>query len=603
MEKAPEYGRWTKDALIKRIHQLESEKYVSQQNASSTSTQPPQETGQQEQPVLDGAAAAVVAAADAPAPRPAKKKKDKKIDPSKYSTRLVAFKLAYLGKPYGGFEFQTSATIPTIEEELWKALVRACLIFPEKPDEVRFENWEYSKCGRTDRGVSAFGQVIALRVRSNRPPPRKREEASSVTAQEGEENTKPQQEEAKEEDLPEEKPFDDHTDEIQYCRILNRLLPPDIRMLAWCPTVDPTFSARHNCGERQYRYYFTQPAYSPIPGILENPKKEVPGGVKDGWLDIEKMRAAAKKYEGLHDFRNFCKVDPGKLINNFMRRIFECDVVEVKDAATALPHLGHDEFRAPHIPAKSTTDAETSAADSFPKVYYFHVRGSAFLWHQIRCMVAVLFAVGQGLEAPEVIDALLDPKQYPRRPNYTLASEFPLVLWDCIFPDFAITDAPGADPAAPKADTVDWVFEGENNPLAKHGVSGLVDHLWEGWRERKMDEILAGQLLGLVTPGGGTASGDIARRLDRKAPAHIPTSQRIFEGDNRDRVCGRYVPLLKRDTLALPEDTYDREARRKGYKDADDWRAARAKRWEGVPRLNTRHDVDRHAVPEDEGDE
>lgn len=30
------------------------------------------------------------------------------------------------------------------------------------------------------------------------------------------------------------------------------------------------------------------------------------------------------------------------------------------------------------------------------------VRGSAFLWHQVRCMVAVLFMIGQGLESPDV---------------------------------------------------------------------------------------------------------------------------------------------------------------------------------------------------------
>lgn len=30
------------------------------------------------------------------------------------------------------------------------------------------------------------------------------------------------------------------------------------------------------------------------------------------------------------------------------------------------------------------------------------VKGSAFLWHQVRCMVAVLFMIGEGLESAEV---------------------------------------------------------------------------------------------------------------------------------------------------------------------------------------------------------
>ncbi|KAK8129332.1 hypothetical protein PG999_001712 [Apiospora kogelbergensis] len=589
MDNKSEYNRWTKEALIKRIQSLEAEKATFLHNAAATSlstTQP------QENTVVPDLVAAVAVDDGTAAPplKPAKKKVDRKIDPSRYSTRLVAFKLAYLGKVYGGFEFQASATLSTIEEELWKALVRSCLIFPEKPDEVRWEPWDYSKCGRTDRGVSAFGQVIGLRVRSNRPLSRKRGKSpATVAAQEqtadskqedASTNTSPAEEDIEEEELAEEKPFDDHTDEIQYCRILNRLLPPDIRMIAWCPDVSANFSARHECAERQYRYFFTQPAYSPVPNILENPKATMPNGVKDGWLDIEAMRVAAKKFEGLHDFRNFCKVDPGKLIKNFKRRIFECDVVEVKDAATALTHLQQGDFRSPHLDKiQGAIDSET-----YPKVYYFHVRGSAFLWHQIRCMVSVLFTIGQGLETPEVLDAMLDPTRHPRRPNYTLASDMPLVLWDCIFPDLRITNAPGADPAAPKVDNMRWIYEGEENPLGKHGVSGLVDQLWEGWRERKVDEILAGQLLNLVA--SGTLSGDVTKRLDRKAPAHMSLSQRAFEGDNRDRIVGKWVPLLKRGTLAAPEETYDKEARRKGYKDADDWRAARAKKWEGIPRHN-----------------
>jgi len=36
------------------------------------------------------------------------------------------------------------------------------------------------------------------------------------------------------------------------------------------------------------------------------------------------------------------------------------------------------------------------------QLYAIKIKGSAFLWHQVRCMVAVLFMIGQGLESPEV---------------------------------------------------------------------------------------------------------------------------------------------------------------------------------------------------------
>ena len=44
--------------------------------------------------------------------------------------------------------------------------------------------------------------------------------------------------------------------------------------------------------------------------------------------------------------------------------------------------------------------------------------GKAFLWHQIRCIVAVLFRVGSGLEAPDVINELVSKclKMHPDPP-------------------------------------------------------------------------------------------------------------------------------------------------------------------------------------------
>lgn len=42
------------------------------------------------------------------------------------------------------------------------------------------------------------------------------------------------------------------------------------------------------------------------------------------------MREAAQHYLGLHDFRNFCKVDLSQKIPNFMRRIFHIDIVPVR---------------------------------------------------------------------------------------------------------------------------------------------------------------------------------------------------------------------------------------------------------------------------------
>nr|POE97712.1 trna pseudouridine(38/39) synthase [Quercus suber] len=118
-------------------------------------------------------------------PKRKPKKPPKPFDPSRYHTRLIALKFAYLGKNYNGYEHHTNnlTPLPTIEETLWRALMKTKLILPvfkddQSRDEINWDGTDYSKCGRTDKGVSAFGQVVGIRVRSNRPkssPPRTEE--------------------------------------------------------------------------------------------------------------------------------------------------------------------------------------------------------------------------------------------------------------------------------------------------------------------------------------------------------------------------------------------------------------------------------------------
>lgn len=568
-----DYSKWTKDDLVGRIKQLENE--VKSKSGGLQTTSPPKHQDQ-EAAILPGE----------PAKKKAKKKNAKGIDPAKYSKRFVALKLAYLGKNYNGFEYQPTGAMSTIEEELWKALVKACLIFPDpqRPNEVDWNCCEYSKCGRTDRGVSAFGQVVALRVRSNKPVKAARTRAQpAATGQTGgadvEMGGTPAAEEAKPEGAGEggegkQDPDEDDDaplpvdQEIQYCRVLNRILPPDIKVYAWCPNPPADFSARFSCRERQYRYFFTQPAFAPLPNFLEGvdngngngkSKAQAPqssaGRPKDGWLDIDAMRKAAKMFEGVHDFRNFCKVDPSKQITNFVRRIFESDIVEVDGVNTSVPYLDSPQFR----------DGAAEAGVAHPKVYYFHVRGSAFLWHQIRCMVAVLFLVGQGLEDPGVVAELLDPERHPRRPNYVLADDRPLVLWDCVF---------GRENGDGAADGVDWVYVGADNPLNLHGSWGVANDLWGYWRERKMDELLSNRLLDWVSHKTGVNRvPEAGNQALQRAMASARSSTRVYEGGNGPRFVGTYVPLLKKDKLQSPDDQNDRWAQRKGFNNAEEMRA------------------------------
>ena len=56
---------------------------------------------------------------------------------------------------------------------------------------------------------------------------------------------------------------DSHTPEvfeIDYCGLMNRNLPEEIRVLSWCET-SPDFSARFSASFRLYRYFFTAKAF------------------------------------------------------------------------------------------------------------------------------------------------------------------------------------------------------------------------------------------------------------------------------------------------------------------------------------------------------
>ncbi|KKA30258.1 hypothetical protein TD95_002212 [Thielaviopsis punctulata] len=530
------YAKWTRESLLAHIKSLEAELHKNQipLPALPSLAQP-------------GGPPKAKKDKDADGEKPPKKAKIvKDIDPSKYSSRYIALKLAYQGKRYGGFEYQESQELSTIEDELWKALTRTRLIYPKDVNVVDFSCCEYSKCGRTDRGVSAFGQVITLRVRSNRPLPKAEAESDSMQVDDSGEPTAPKPK----------KEWDPIRDEIRYCSVLNRVLPPDIRILAWYPDPPTDFVARFSCRERQYRYFFTQPAYAPIPGPLQHNQSS------NGWLDIERMRTAAKMFEGLHDFRNFSKADPSKLRTNFERRMFEVDVVEVPEGSAEMAYLQSSVLRPTVGPVAQT---QLDANPHGTKMYYFSVKGSAFLWHQIRCMVYVLFLVGQGLEEPSVIRDLLDVKKNPARPAYPMADDVPLVLWDCIFP---------AENDPERRDAVPWIWADADEPNAlAFSRNGNLEALWSEWRAKKMDELLAAQLLQMVANQGQTPrilqDADQAREIlgDKALPP------RIFDGGNTGFFGPKtYIPLAKLKKGVPVEEANDAYARKNGFADAKEMR-------------------------------
>ncbi|KAG4210678.1 hypothetical protein ERO13_A02G061800v2 [Gossypium hirsutum] len=267
-----------------------------------------------------------------------------------HSKRYVALKVMYFGQRFYGFASEAQMD-PTVESEIFNALEKTRLLVGDKKES------QYSRCGRTDKGVSSVGQVIALFLRSNL---KETDQNHKITG----------------ELFPEAR----IEGEIDYVRVLNRVLPSDIRTLGWSP-VSIDFSARFSCLAREYKYFFWR-----------------------GNLNLSAMENAGKKFLGEHDFRNFCKMDAAN-VHNYRRRITQFEI--------------------------------SSSNMSFEggQLCAIKVKGSAFLWHQVRCMVAVLFMIGQGLESVDVIDILLDIEKTLRKPQYAMAPETPLILQSCEFED------------------------------------------------------------------------------------------------------------------------------------------------------------------------
>ncbi|KAI8578091.1 hypothetical protein K450DRAFT_248976 [Umbelopsis ramanniana AG] len=399
------YKDWSHEQLVQRILSLESS---SSPVKSSTADQ-----------------------ANAPSSKKSQRK-SRPFDMSKYSQRSVAFKVAYFGWPYSGFAAQgNEKDVPTVEGAVFKALMTAKLI--ESP-----EKCNYSRCGRTDKGVSGLGQVIGLNVRSNQP-----KEGDSTDYQ-----------------------------EIPYIDTLNRILPKDIRVVAWS-AAPQDFNARFDCVSRTYKYFFVK-----------------------GDLDLDGMRKAASYLIGAHDFRNFCKLDPSKNIQNYERTVLSVDIRPVQDI-TQSPSM---------------------------QMYELELKGTAFLWHQVRCMMSVLFLAGQGLEDPEVVRDLLDVQKIPSRPEYIMASDLPLVLYDCEFKG------------------LDWQYASDGHTTA--GVASpfkLWKHLHEQWYEYMTKAMMYQTLLRDVDtiPFQTSTVGTLRSQGISRLPAAD-----IVLGGGREHKMANYVKVL-----------------------------------------------------------
>lgn len=147
--------------------------------------------------------------------------------------------------------------------------------------------------------------------------------------------------------------------ELPYIKMLNRVLPQDIRVLDWSPVAEG-FSARFDCQSRTYRYYFPRGSLD-VALMADAAKRWVkwqPDELRRAQPVEFKLRAAlTDRYEGTHDFRNVCKMDVGNGVLQFERTILSASVKPVKPQRTC----GTDQY----------------------ELFIFEITGLAFLYHQV----------------------------------------------------------------------------------------------------------------------------------------------------------------------------------------------------------------------------
>lgn len=160
------------------------------------------------------------------------------------------------------------------------------------------------------------------------------------------------------------------------------------------------------------------------------------------------------------------------------------------------------------------------------------VQGSSFLWHQIRCIIAILLLVGQHKEDESIVEELLDVEKWSGKPHYNISSELPLVLFDCTYKN------------------VNWLCPSEDKEkLIKHLQDLWIDNETKSTMIRRMMDYLEQDL---VSEESKETSQSSAKRTTNHRTLDQPYTK--LQGKS---VRLEYVELKKRKTSKSLENRID----------------------------------------------
>ncbi len=223
--------------------------------------------------------------------------------------RNIKLTIEYDGKEFNGWQKQPNKL--NIQGTIENAI-----------KEITSEDVELNASGRTDAGVHAFGQVANFKTNSTIPV----------------------------EKIP---------------IALNTKLKKSIRIVN-AEEVDERFHSRLSCKRKTYRYVISQGACESA--IYRNLETYIPN-----YLDVEKMKEAAKYLEGEHDFKSFRA--SGTSSKSSVRTIYKADVYKPDNR---------------HI--------------------YIELTGNGFLYNMVRIIAGTLVEVGLKKIEPSEIKNIIEQK-------------------------------------------------------------------------------------------------------------------------------------------------------------------------------------------------
>uniref|UniRef100_UPI003AAE0A48 pseudouridylate synthase 1 homolog n=1 Tax=Centroberyx gerrardi TaxID=166262 RepID=UPI003AAE0A48 len=173
-------------------------------------------------------------------------------DEKKYPKKKVVLLMAYSGKGYYGMQRNPGTSqFRTIEDELVTALIKSGCIPENHGDDMK--KMSFQRCARTDKGVSAAGQVVSLKLWL----------------------------------------IDNIIEKI------NEQMPPQIRVLG-LKRVTQGFNSKNNCDARTYSYMLPTVAFSPKDYDTQNS-----AAFRVEPETLQRVNRLFSLYKGTHNFHNF----------------------------------------------------------------------------------------------------------------------------------------------------------------------------------------------------------------------------------------------------------------------------------------------------------